>query len=190
MKKNKTKIFIISGPGGAGKTTLVNLLFKQRAIKFFFIKAVTMTTRKRRPGEREGKDYFFITKEEFLLRKQKKFFLESEKVVDDYYGTPVSCYQQAKLENKPLILCIDVKGGIYLKKQKKLGKIISIFIKAPSEKELYARFMKRAEEQDVIKKRIELAKKELQFMKDYDYVVINKNLEQTLRKVEAILLDN
>jgi guanylate kinase len=81
-------IFIVSGPGGSGKTTLLNALFRRKAFKANFIRTVSMTTRPQRSGERQGRDYFFTTHEDFLERKRKKFFLESQKVLANYYGTP------------------------------------------------------------------------------------------------------
>ena len=120
----KPSVFILSGPGGAGKSTLLAKLFEDEQIKESCMKAVTVTTRPIRLTEKEGVDYFFITKEEFVYLKKKKFFLENEKVSDNYYGTPKLFYTLAKKRKKPLVLCIDVKGGMYLKKNLKTGKII------------------------------------------------------------------
>ena len=106
------RIFIISGPGGAGKTTIVGQLFSKEQIKKAFIQGITITTRKKRPQEKESRDYFFVEEEEFLRLKKSRFFLESEKVLDNYYGTPKILYALAKKKGKGLILCIDVKGGM------------------------------------------------------------------------------
>jgi guanylate kinase len=187
IETKEPKIFIISGPGGAGKTTLVKRLFRKKIIKENFLKTISFTTRKKRLQEKNKKDYFFVSKEEFLKLKKKNFFLETQRVVDDYYGTPGYFYQRAKKEKKNLILCIDVKGAMYLKKRFKLGKIITIFVWAPL-KELYERLKKRKEKEEVIKKRIALTKKELQFLKKYDYVIINQNIEITLKVLESILI--
>ena len=186
----KTRIFIISGPGGAGKTTIVNKLLENEKMKAFFIKGITVTTRGQRPKEIEGKDYFFVEKEEFLRLKRKKFFLESQKILDNYYGTPKLFYSIAKAKKKGLVLVIDVKGGMYLKRSAKAGKIITIFLAAPNEKELYKRMEKRAESKKIMKQRIELAKKELQSSKCYDYVVINKTIDKTLKELRNILSNN
>jgi guanylate kinase len=180
-------MFIISGPGGVGKTTLVKRLFRKKIIKENFLKTISFTTRKKRPQEKNGKDYFFINKEKFLKSKKKNFFLETQKVVDDYYGTPRYFYGQAKKEKKNLILCIDVKGAMYLKKRYKPDKIITIFVWAPL-KELYERLKKRKENKEVIKKRIALTKKELQFLEKYDYVIVNQNIEIALKILESILI--
>jgi guanylate kinase len=182
-----TKIFILSGPGGSGKTTLLNVLFRKNGFTKHFMRTISFTTRPKRPQEKEGKDYFFVSKDKFLMLKKKKFFLESQKVVDDYYGTPKYFYTQAKNEHKSLVLCIDVKGGMYLKKHLKVGKIITIFISAPNRGELYKRLTVRAEKKDIIRKRLTLAKKELQFCRRYDYVVINKDIKTAVKNLEKIL---
>ena len=183
------KVFVISGPGGAGKTTIVEQLFLRERIKKDFIKGVAITTRDKRPQEKEGKDYFFIEEEEFLRLKKRKFFLESQKILENYYGTPKILYALAKRESKSLILCIDVKGGMHLKEDAKVKKVTTIFLVAPSEKELYRRMKKRAEEKGAIRKRVELAKKELQFSKYYDYLVTNRNIKDTLKELEEIILN-
>jgi len=184
----KPKIFVVSGPGGVGKTTLVNDLFCKKEIQDAFIKGVTVTTREKRPQEAEGKDYFFVTQDEFLRLKKKKFFLENEKILDNYYGTPNLFYKLAKAKGKGLVLCIDVKGGMYLKKNCKVGKIITIFVEAPNKQELYKRMKKRAESKEIMKQRVALAKKELQYSKYYDYVILNKTVKTTVQKLKEILL--
>jgi len=186
----KVRIFVISGPGGAGKTTIVDKLFAKDKIKKTCIKGITVTTRPIRSKEKEGKDYFFVDEEEFLRLKEKRFFLESQKVLDNYYGTPRLLHLLAKTKKKGLVLVLDVKGGMYLKKNSEVGKIITIFLAAPSEKELCQRMKKRAESKKVITQRVELAKKELQYSKYYDYVVTNKTVEKTLQELQNIILEN
>lgn len=184
----KPLIFILSGPGGAGKTTVAEHLFRKKATASALLKVVTVTTRQKRPQEKEGTDYFFVTKEEFSYLKKKKFFIESEKVLEDFYGTPKFYLKIAKVKNKSLILCIDVKGAMNLKKKYKGKTIVTIFITVAKKSQLYERMKKRDEDQKVIKERIELAKKELQFAKKYDYLIQNKNINVTTKKVEDIIL--
>jgi len=183
-----TKIFILSGPSGAGKTTLLNMLLRKKNIKGKFVRAISFTTRKKRAGEQEGRDYFFISKKNFLALKKKSFFLESQKVFDNYYGTPKYFYTEAQEQGKNLMLCIDVKGGMYLKKKHKLGKIIALFITAPSELHLRSRLKSRVEDEKTIQKRVSLSKKEMQFAKHYDGIIINEDLKKALSRLEKIIM--
>ena len=188
MAKKNPKIFVISGPGGAGKTTLIKQLFQQKNIQDVFILGITVTTRKRRPKEEEGKDYFFVEVEEFLRLEKRKFFLESQKVLDNHYGTPKIFFALAKAQKKDLILCIDVKGGLYLKESRKTGKITTIFVAAPTKKELYRRMQKRSEAKGIMRKRIKLAAQELEYVKQYEYLITNKTINNSLKTLEGILL--
>ncbi|RKY31209.1 MAG: guanylate kinase [Candidatus Omnitrophota bacterium] len=183
----KPKVFIISGPSGAGKTTLINRLFQKKFVKDNFLRGISFTTRKKRRGEKEGRDYFFVDEKSFKDLKKKGFFLETQKVLDDFYGTPRFFLEEAKRRGKNLILCIDVKGGKYLKSKLKKDKIITIFITVPHREELLCRLKKRKENSQNIKKRISLAKKELQFLKFYDYLIVNQNIRESVKKLEEIL---
>ncbi|MFA5271844.1 MAG: guanylate kinase [Candidatus Omnitrophota bacterium] len=182
-----TKIFILSGPSGAGKTTLLNMVLRKKNIQRKFVRAISCTTRKKRPGEQEGKDYFFIDKNIFLALKKKHFFLESQKVFDNYYGTPNYFYKEAAKQGKNLILCIDVKGGMYLKSKCKLGTIVALFITAPSELHLRSRLKNRVENEQTIQKRVALSKKEMEFAKHYDGIIINEDLKKALSTLEKII---
>jgi guanylate kinase len=181
------KVFIISGPSGAGKTTLLKRLFQKKFVKDNFLLSISFTTRVKRQGEKEGKDYFFVNKEEFAKLKREGFFLETQKVLDDFYGTPKYFLNRAVKEKKSLILCIDVKGTKYLKNNFKQDKITTIFVATPTRSELYQRLKKRKEHRKSIEKRIELARKELQYLKYYDYVIVNRTLEESVKNLESIL---
>lgn len=181
-------IFILSGPSGAGKTTLLTRLFREKNIREKFIKGISFTTRKIRPQEKDGKDYFFVSQKKFLKLKKEEFFLEEQKVLENYYGTPKYFYGRAVKENKDLILCIDVKGGMYLKKKHKVGTIVTIFVSAPTKKELFKRLKKRVEKKEFITRRLQLARKELEFRQHYDYVITNHDIKDSVRKLRGIFL--
>jgi guanylate kinase len=181
-------IIILSGPSGAGKTTILNHLFKKSIFKHQFKRSISVTTRPRRSGEVGGRDYIFMTKDKFLKLKEKKHFLETQKVLDHYYGTQKLMYHAACNKRKNLILCIDVKGAQYLKKHFLLGKVISIFIQAPKASDLYQRLKLRGDSMSMIKKKIRLAKKENSYAKLYDYVFVNEHLHVSVKILETILL--
>ena len=185
--KKPFRIFVISGPGGAGKTTLVNELFQNKHLKNNCTKAITVTTREMRPQEVEGKDYYFVDKGEFAYLNKKNFFIENEKIADNYYGTPKLFLNFAKKLKKDLALCIDVKGGMYLKKNLKADKIVTIFITVPNEKDLLRRMKKREDEPAAVKKRFDLAKEEMKYAKKYDHIIINRTLKKALKETEAII---
>lgn len=187
-KIHKTKIVIISGPAGAGKTTLLSRLFRRRYVKNNFTLAVSYTTRKKRPKEKQGVDYFYISEQEFKRLKKEGFFLEHEKVVDDYYGTPKYFLGNARKKEKNLVLCIDVKGAMQLKRSLKSLPVVTIFINAPSYDHLHKRMRGRADARDLMHKRIKLAKKELQYIKKYDYLIVNQNIDKSLKILEAVLI--
>lgn len=187
-KQNTSKLFIVSGPGGAGKTTLVKKVLKKNSLAKKFIRNISCTTRKARPGEKDGRDYFFITKQDFLKKLKSGFFLEHQKVAGNYYGTPKFLYKKAKKLNKNLLLCIDVKGGVFLKKNFKDGPIISVFITA-SRSELLSRLKNRAEKPGIIKKRMALAKKEIAYRRHYHKILINTDLKKASKQLEKILLE-
>ena len=186
-RTSRIKIVVISGPSGAGKTTLLKRIFLKRNIRSSFIKGISYTTRPRRRGEKNGRDYYFVDKKTFRSLIRKNFFLEYQKVLEDYYGTPKYFLNKGRLAGKDVVLCIDVKGGMYLKKNVKRDKIVTLFISAPTAEELSKRLRKRGD-MAIVNKRIALAKKELQFVKVYDYLIINQNIKEALSLLEAVLI--
>jgi len=181
------KIFVISGPSGSGKTALLKKLFRSRQIREKFFKIPTFTTRKPRKGERNFLDYCFLTKEEFLRLKRKKFFLESKKYLEDFYGTPKDFLK--KTGKKFPLLCIDVEGALKIKKKFK-DKAVLVFIQPPSSKVLEARLRKRrTEPEEILKKRLRIAKKEVKYAKKYKYRLTNQNLDKTKEELKRILLE-
>ncbi len=181
---SKGKIFIISGPSGSGKTTLHKKLLLSRRLKGKLVKSISATTRPRRLGEREGRDYLFLTQKKFLRKRKAGYFLEWQKVFDSYYGTPKKAVLELLKSGKNVLLCIDVKGARVVERQ--FSDAIKIFIKGPSLAVLKKRLQKRGSETKVdLKLRLAIARREMLEEKSYDYTVINNNLSKALRDLES-----
>ena len=185
MGTKKQGLFIIlSSPSGAGKTTLSKkLLRNNKNIEL----SISYTTRKKRPLEKNNKDYNFVSEEEFEKLKKKKYFIEWAKVFNNYYGTSLIKVKKINNKGKDVLFDIDWQGSRKIKK--KLGKnVVSIFILPPSKKELIKRLKKRAQDPDhIVKQRLSFYKMELSHWKDYKYVLINKNLSDTVKKIKTII---
>ena len=183
----RSKIFIISGPSGSGKTTLIKKLFSRKFVRQNFIRGITMTTRMRRPGEKEGKDYVFVSSATFSFLRRHNFFLEAKRTLGNFYGSPAFFWQEAKAEKKHLLLCLDVRGGLDIKSQMP-KRVVLIFIRPPSAQEQKQRLKRRrADAPAEIKKRLLLAKKEVKYAKKYKYVVVNAVLAKAVEEIENIL---
>lgn len=181
---NKGLIFVISAPSGAGKTTLCNRLLSS---ELGLVRSVSLTTRLPRRGERKGKDYFFVSKEDFQERRKKGELLEWTSVLGELYGTPRWFVEKSIDRGRDILLSIDVRGALQVKRLYPQG--IFIFILPPSLKTLETRLKKRSTEKNSqIAKRIRLAKRELSFAKYYDYIVVNDNLEEAVDKLRSIII--
>lgn len=178
-------LYIISSPAGAGKTTLVNILLEEIP---FLRRIVTYTTRNKRKNEIDGVDYIFKTKEEFETLIKEDAFLEYALVHGNYYGTPKKEVDKLLDEGYDVVLVIDVQGMRQIKS--KISDLITIFILPPSIDELIARMKVRGETQEEIEKRLNTAKKEFPSWKEYDYIVINDNLEQAKNQIKCIIMSN
>ena len=179
-------LFIISGPSGVGKGTLVKLLTEEDSSLAL---SVSCTTRKPRAGEEDGVAYFFITKEEFSKRKEEGDFLEWDEHFKNFYGTPKSFVLQ-QLKEKSVILEIEVKGGLQvLEALKGSGvKPVRIMIVPPSEQELIARLSRRGSETESERAtRLERVKYELSKKDEYDYVVVNDDLFEAKEELKKII---
>ena len=172
---SKGKCIIFSAPSGSGKTTLVNYLLNQKELNLSF--SISATTRQKRDGEVQGKDYFFKTKSDFKKLINNSEFLEHEEVYDDvFYGTLESEVIK-QLETQNVIFDIDVIGGIRLKEYFK-NNALSIFVKAPSVKELKKRLSSRNKDSnESIEARIQKAQKEIEKESEFDLSIINNNLD-------------
>ncbi|MBP9616572.1 MAG: guanylate kinase [Aliarcobacter sp.] len=183
MEENKGAILILSGPSGCGKSTLLKEVYKDISDYYF---SISTTTRAPRVGEVNGVDYFFVTKEEFEKDIENDNFLEYAKVHDNYYGTSLTPINKAVQEGKLVIFDIDVQGHEIVRS--KLDSIVtSVFITTPSLKVLEERLSARnTDSSDIIEKRIKNAKGEVEFFQDYDYLIINDNLEVAAKELVCI----
>lgn len=182
------KVFILSGPSGAGKTSVLKEGFKYSEIEKNFLRVLTATTRPPRPGEKNGRDYLFLSKPEFSRLKRQDGFLETKNFLGNFYGTPKSFFQQAEAQGKFPLLCIDVEGASIIKKIYGRRTVL-IFILPPSKKILSARLLRRRTEGEaVLKKRLRIAKKEVKYAEKYHYQIVNKNLQRAGEDLKEILL--
>lgn len=187
MKKKKPgcgSLIILSGPSGAGKGTIHNELLKRnKRLKY----SVSMTSRAPRDGEVNGKDYYFVTEEEFKQEIEKDSFVEYAIVHGNYYGTLKREVEKDLNDGYDVILEIDIQGALAIKNKKVDG--IFIFIMPPSMRELRDRLVRRGTEtKDKIIERFKNAYKEINSISKYNYVVINDEVEKAVVKVEAIML--
>ena len=176
----KGGMIVLSSPSGAGKTTLVKKISKYKN----FVVSISHTTRTPRPNEKNGKDYFFISKNNFKKLIKKNEFLEHAKVFDNYYGSSKNLILEKLKNGKNIIFDIDWQGTRQIRNKKLNYKLLTIFILPPSKKELQKRLIKREKKNlKTVKKRMKEFKKDLSKWKEYDFVVINDNLQICLKKI-------
>lgn len=184
---NKGLLIIMSGPSGVGKGTIRNKLFEKNDLNLFY--SVSMTTRKPRPGEVDGSDYYFVTREEFDKNIASGNLLEWAEFVGNRYGTPKDKVEKMREEGKNVLLEIEVNGTSQV--LQKVDDVISIFILPPSLKELENRIRGRSTEtEEVIQERLAKATKELDFQKQYKFKVINDDIDRAVEEVRNIIKDN
>ncbi len=177
------KLFVFSAPSGAGKTTIIKDILKNFP-EFKF--SVSATTRKKRPEEINGVDYYFISEEEFKRKIDNNEFVEWEKFYDNYYGTLKKSIDENLSKGHTTIFEVDVKGALNIKKV--YPEAILIFIAPPSVEELKKRLKQRnTETEEDLRKRIERAELELSFKDKFDYVVENINLSEAKESVKKII---
>lgn len=180
---SKGLLVVFSGPAGAGKGTILKALLAQdKNIKL----SVSATTRSPRPGETDGKDYYFISREEFSKLIAEGKMLESAEYCGNYYGTPIGPIEEWTSQGKDVILEIEVQGGAQIKKKR--PDAVRIFILPPSFQELEHRLRSRGTETDEkVRKRLAAARRELGEAEHYDYSVVNDTVEAAAQKVHWIL---
>lgn len=178
----KGKLIILSGPSGVGKGTIVGRLLKENAKTAL---SVSCTTRLPRAGEKDGVNYFFVTREKFLSLIEDGDLLEYSEHFGNFYGTPLS-FVEKQLEEKDVLLEIDVDGALQAKK--KHPEAVLIFIAPPSEEELVSRLRGRGtEDEAVLAKRLQRVGYELEKSKLYDYVVVNDRLDDAVKEILGII---
>ena len=181
----KGVLVILSSPSGAGKTSIARALVEENK-NFLF--SVSATTRKSRPGEVDGREYHFLTVNEFRERINDGQFLEHAKVFGNLYGTPLKPVMESINDGKDLIFDVDWQGGKQIRSSSLSKFVISIFILPPSIKALHERLMKRAQDSsETVKDRMTKSIGEIMHWKEYDYVIVNNDFEQTLDEVKSII---
>lgn len=188
-KKYKGLIFVISGPSGSGKTTLRKKLLQKKGLRKRFSNSISFTTRPKRSAERQGKDYFFISPEEFLKQQRAKKILEWTKYLGYYYATPRDFVEGELKKGKHLILCLDIKGALRIKRFYPKNTVL-IFILPPSLKALQNRIKGRCNKtkKEEIRERLKLAKEELLASRHYEHSIINRKLPDAVRRLKEIVL--
>lgn len=177
-------LIVLSGPSGVGKGTVRKALFSQPGNDFQY--SVSMTTRQPRPGEVNGKDYFFVSKEEFEQHIREGQMLEYAKYVDNYYGTPLKYINGTLDEGKDVFLEIEVNGAMQVRSKCPDG--VFIFLTPPDLMELRQRLIHRGtDSMEVINKRIHKAFGEIQMMQNYDYAVVNDQVDNAVTKIKDII---
>lgn len=176
-------LFVVSGPSGAGKGTICKRLLEKVDIEF----SVSMTTRAPRGGEKDGVNYYFVTKERFLEVEKQGGFLESAEVYGNYYGTPKDVVLKKLNEGRDIILEIDIQGALQIRNSYPKG--IFIFILPPSMAELRKRITGRGSEtEEAINLRLGETLKEISYIDKYDYCLVNGNIEEAVNRAAAIIV--
>ena len=179
---NPPQVFVLSGPSGVGKNTIADRLCRQGKA----VRAVTATTRPPRPGEADGRDYHFVSEDEFRRWIETGRLIEYTNYVGHHYGTPLAAVNRAGASGLPVLLTIDVDGGLQVKKR--WPQVTLIFVKPPSEAELRRRLQGRGrDDASTIEKRLRRARQEGAYVDRYDLCVVNDDLEQAVEQVARIV---
>ncbi len=180
---NKGLLLVITAPSGGGKGTILKELFARNGN---LVLSVSATTREPRPGEENGKQYYFISREEFQEMIDQGKMLEHAEYVGNYYGTPKEPVEEWTRAGRDVVLEIEVQGGAQVRKL--MPECVSIFILPPSMEVLAERLRGRGtEEEPTVRKRLEKARGEIPCARDYDYVVYNDRLEDAVEDIQAII---
>ena len=181
---NRGRIFVISAPSGAGKTTLVGMLKERFPL---LAESISCTTRKPRGHEVDGTDYFFLSTEEFFKKRESGLFAEWAEVHGNFYGTPLDFLQKQLDAGKDIVCDIDYQGAINIKKAFPKEAVL-ILVLPPSMEELESRLRLRAtDDPEVIKMRLHNAKNEILHYPHFDFVIVNKDLDAAINQLSAIV---
>ncbi len=179
----KGLLISVSGPSGAGKGSV---LAKVKEMDPSFGTSVSVTTREPREGEKEGVDYFFKSKEEFTQMIEEGEIIEYDEFVGNYYGTPTVALQEMSEEGTDVLLDLTIAGSMALKEN--FEQSVTIFLLPPSLEELENRLKGRGtESEEMIKARLEVAKNEIGFVGNFDYVVVNDDIDEAAKKIYSII---
>jgi guanylate kinase len=177
------KLIVISAPSGSGKTTIAKEIMNRNPSLGF---SVSATTRSKRVGEIDGKDYFFLTREEFRRKIDAGEFVEWEEMYGDHYGTLKSEVDRAMREGRHLLFDLDVKGGLSIKRY--YPEALLIFIRPPSVETLKDRLVKRqTEDSAALKRRLDRVPMELELGNTFDVQVVNDDLDRAIREVQSVI---
>ena len=193
MERSKRRhvgiVFVVSGPSGSGKTTLAGAMMEDPWMKRHLRKSVSLTTRPKRSGEREGRDYFFVTPEQFTRLRRVKKILEWTRYLGYYYATPKEAVDAQRNRGKHLIMCLDLRGARRIKKLYPTDSV-SIFVMPPSVEILQERIRRRCgrTSDEEIKRRLSLARTEMLCAGRLDYCVLNADLSAGVRSLKIIII--
>jgi len=187
--KKRGLIFILSGPSGSGKTTLLKELLRHKDLRDQLVRSVSLTTRPKRSREKSGKDYFFISREQFKQARKAKKILEWTRYLGYYYATPKDFIDRQLRLAKNLILCLDLKGAFILKRRYPRN-TVTIFVMPPSLDALLDRITRRCRKtrNEEVRQRLALAEEEVRAAARYDYRVVNRDLREAVERLRDIIL--
>ncbi|SMC08303.1 guanylate kinase [Nitratiruptor tergarcus] len=181
---HKGTLLVLSGPSGSGKSTLIHTILQHIDNVYF---SISTTTRAKREGEVDGRDYYFVSREQFEKEIAAGEFLEWANVHGNYYGTSIKPVKKAVEAGKLVLFDIDVQGFMSIKKSPFAKILTSVFITTPTMSELERRLIARGSDtEETIKKRLANAQKEITYMPHYDYILINSDLQQSQEQILAI----
>lgn len=184
MIERRGLMLVLSSPSGAGKTSIARTLLKNDSQLSM---SVSATTRRRRPGEVEGKDYFFIDEQNFKTKINQGYFLEYAEVFDHFYGTPADAVNKTLSEGRDVLFDIDWQGTQQIKAKARQD-LVSVFVLPPSTPELERRLLSRAQDSaDVVAGRMARAADEMSHYPEYDYIIVNHDLDASIEAVHNIL---